>query len=233
MAKTKHKEETKTIFDQEIDLQEQYSKAEHFVEDNKNTIMIVVGLIALCLIAYLAFFQLYIPNQEAEAQSEMFMAEHHFKNSEWQKVLDGEGDYPGVLDIIDSYSGFTKANNLAHYYAGISYLNLGDFDGAIDYLSKFKGKDEIIGSMALGALGDAYMEKGETGQGISYYEKAASNSKNSVSAPLFLMKAAAANEVEGNFKKAKDLYTRVKEDFPDSFQAREVDKYIDLMTSKL
>ncbi len=35
-----------------------------------------------------------------------------------KKHLQGDGNYPGFLEIIDDY-GMTDAANLAHYYAGV------------------------------------------------------------------------------------------------------------------
>ena len=42
----------------------------------------------------------------------------------------GEGKY-GMLDIINEYGG-SPAANLANYYAGMSYLNLKDYQNAVN-----------------------------------------------------------------------------------------------------
>ena len=56
-------------------------------------------------------------------------------------------------------------------------------------LNKYSKKDKVIGSLAIGATGDAYVELGDIEKGISKYIEAADYAKNSFNTPLFLMKA--------------------------------------------
>ena len=225
--KDKNARNTATDFlDEEIDLQEQYGKAEAFINDNRNMVLGVLGGALLIICGFLAFNNVYIPGQETEARSQMFVAEQYFAKDSFQLALNGNDNYPGFLDIIGDYSGMTQSANLAQYYAGICYLNLGDYESAISHLSKFSGDDEIVSSMALGAMGDAYSEQGNLDKGISYYKKAANNSKNEFTGAMYLMKAAAAYESKGEAKSAKSLYEQVKKNYPDSNQTRDIDKYI-------
>ena len=216
----------KTLLDEEIDLQQSYNKAEDFISDNRNMIGVIVAVIALGLIGFFWFTNIYLAGQESEAQEQMFVAEKSFKNGDFKKALEGDGNYPGFVEIIESYSGMTNAVNLAHYYAGISSLNTGDFQGAINYLSDFNGKDEVLSSMALGAIGDANMELGNKSAALSNYKSAANNSENGFSAPLFLMKAGNVLELNGDKAGAKALYERIKKEYGQSTQAQTIDKYI-------
>jgi tetratricopeptide (TPR) repeat protein len=140
--------------------------------------------------------------------------------------------YPGFLQIIDDY-GITKSANLSHYYAGICYLNLGNFEEAIHHLEKFKSKDQVVSAMATGAIGDAYMEMDDVASAAGQYMKAAEMRDNEFSAPIFLMKAGMANEILGNFDEALDAYETIKYDYPMSNEAREIDKYIAKAKGKL
>ena len=45
-------------------------------------------------------------------------------------------------------------------------INLGDNESAIDHLSRFSADDEMISSIALGSMGDAYMNLGDSDQAI-------------------------------------------------------------------
>ena len=56
-------------------------------------------------------------------------------------------------EIIDEFSG-TKAANIASFYAGASYLRLGDFDGAIRHLSDFSSSDFLVQARAYTLMGD-------------------------------------------------------------------------------
>jgi len=212
----------------EIDnLQEQYGKAESFINANTGLVTAaVIGLIAL-MAAYFWYSRVYIPGQESQASEQMFTAQQNFANDAFQVALDGDGDSAGFLEIIDSYSGSTKANNLAHYYAGISYLNLGQFENAIEFLGKFSGGDAVLGGMAQGAMGDAYMELGDTDNGIKHYRNAANASNNDFTGPMWLMRAGQAMSKQGDHAGAKGMFEAIKEKYPKSQEAVNAIKYIE------
>lgn len=218
----KHNEENSEVI---VDVQEVYSKTEHFVENNKKNLSIIVGGIVVVIALYLGYTKMYIAPMEIEAQSSMFMAEKYFEQDSLQKAINGDGLNYGFIDIIDEYSG-TKSANLAHYYLGISYLRTGDFEAAIDELKSFSSDDIMVSSIALGAIGDAYMELNEIGDAISYYEKAAKNQENDLTSPMYLFKAGIAYEEKGDYQAAFDNYTKIKNDYAESSEGRTIEKYL-------
>ena len=193
------------------------SKSEQWVEKNYKSLLLGIGaIIAIILV---------INSSNLEAQDEMFASVNYFEKDSFNLALNGDGQYSGFLDIIDEY-GSTDAGNLAKYYAGACYLNLGDNDNAINYLSKFSAEDEVVSSVALGSLGDAYMNIGETKKAISSWKKAANNSDNSFTSPLYLMRAGMALEDQGNYSEAIKVYNTIKDNYGSSDQGSEIDKYI-------
>ena len=157
---TAKKVDTKKTDERIHSVEEVYSKTEAFIEKNQKIILIVVGILIVIVLGFFGFKKYYIEPQEKEAQSQLFMAEMYFDQDSLQLALNGDGNYFGFLEIIDQY-GLTKSANLATYYAGITYLRLGEFDHAIEYLKKFDGDDDVAAPMAVGAIGDAYMELDE------------------------------------------------------------------------
>jgi len=208
-----------------VAVEEAFSKTEQFIEKNQKIILIVVGAIILVVLGYFGFKRLYIAPREKEAQSQMFMAEKYFEMDSVTKALKGDGNYLGFLDIIDQYK-FTKSANLSHYYAGICYLKKGEFQNAIDQLNDFSSSDELVAPMAIGAMGDAYMELNNTDKAIDYYLKAADKRKNDLTSPIFLMKAGMAYESAGKNDLALKTYMRIKTEFARTNEGREIDKYI-------
>ena len=101
----------------------------------------------------------------------MFMAELYFQKDSFALALNGDEQYEGFLSIADDY-GVTKAGNLANYYAGLCYLNLGEFENAIDYFSDFSSNDIILSSLALGCIGDCYAELDDIETALDFYKKA-------------------------------------------------------------
>jgi tetratricopeptide (TPR) repeat protein len=139
--------------------------------------------------------------------------------------LRGDGNYLGFLDIANDYK-LTYTGNLARYSAGICYLHLGQYQEAIDILDKYSKKDKVIGSLAIGATGDAYVELGDLEKGVSKYIEAADFANNSFNTPLFLMKAGEIYELNGNYPEALKIYERILNEYPESTEGSSVEKYI-------
>ena len=208
-----------------VAVEEAFSRTDQFIEKNQMIIMIVVAAIIVIVLGFFGFKRFYIAPREKDAQSQMFMAEKYFEQDSLKKALNGDGQYLGFLAIIDEY-GITESANLSHYYAGICYLKMGQFEEAIKHLDKFSAGDQLVAPMAKGALGDAYMELKQVEKAAGLYEKAGNMRKNEFTSPLFLMKAAWAYEELSNYEKALTLYQQIKKDYPRSNEGREIDKYI-------
>ncbi|MCQ2307971.1 MAG: tetratricopeptide repeat protein [Bacteroidales bacterium] len=229
MAKENLKKEEERLESIETTL----DSAELFIEKNRKTIVIVVSILVILVLAIFGYKKLVQEPREERAQAAVFRAEAMFEKDDFATALNGNGnDVVGFLDIINEYSG-TKTANLAKYYAGICYLNTGDFNNAIKYLGEFKGKDKMVKPLAIGAMGDANLELGNVAEAAKCYENAANASKNSFTSPMMLVKAAYTYEMAGNYAKAVEMYKAIKADYPNSTEARDIDKYITAAETKL
>lgn len=220
------KEKQESTAEQKVEsIESALTKTERYIEENRKSLSIIFGGILAIVLIYVAFTKLYLGPREDKAINQMYIAEQYFEKDSFKLALNGNGIYPGFLEIIDEY-GFTKAANLAKCYAGICYLHLGDFNNAITYLEKFDSNDKMISNIALGGIADAYAELGKTDDAIKYYLRAADNVKNDLTSPVYLMRAAILMEEKGDFKKAVDTYTRIEKEYSKSAEARQIEKYI-------
>jgi tetratricopeptide (TPR) repeat protein len=201
------------------------SRTERFFEENQKIIIRVVTIILAAAAIFLGIKRFYLMPRDNEARSQMFVAEQYFETDSFNLALYGDGNYSGFIEIIDNY-GLTKAANLCQYYAGISYLRLGEYEDAINYLKKFRSTDKMVAPVAEGAKGDAYVELGDMQKGLQHYLRAAGKSKNNFTTPIYLMKAAEVYEQLKEYGKAIDLYTRIKAEFTDFARNNNIDKYI-------
>ncbi|MCX6325183.1 MAG: tetratricopeptide repeat protein [Bacteroidia bacterium] len=220
MAKNKKDVNPQTI----SSVEETLTRTEQFLEENYKTLLIVLGvLVALVGIVWLG--KLYLNKRNDEALSQMYQAERYLEMDSLNLALNGDGNYLGFLDIAKDYK-FTNSGNLSRYSAGICYLHLGEYQEAIDFLNKYSKKDKVLGSLAIGATGDAYVESGDLDKGVAKYIEAADFAKNSFNTPLFLMKAGEIYELTGKYADALKVYERIENEYPESTEGTTIEKYI-------
>ena len=208
------------------------TKTEQFLESNQKLIGIVIGAIVVVTVGYLGLNKFYLEPRTKGAQEQMFTAQNYFEKDSFNLALNGDGTNPGFLDIIDDY-GSTNAGNLANYYAGISYLNMGQFDNAIKYLKKFDSDDLLLGPISVGAQGDAQLELGKTEKALDLYTEAYKMNNNELTTPIYMLKAGELLESTSKQAEALKLYETIKQKFPESNEGRSIDKYIARAKAKM
>lgn len=201
------------------------AKAEQFVEKNKKKLTIIACAVVVVALAIWAYVALVAQPRQVRAAEDMFAAEQWFNEGNFEQALKGNEEFMGFADIIDEY-GCTKSGNLAKYYAGICQLNLGQYNEAIDLLKSYKGKDAFTGAEALMLIGDAYAELENASEAAHYYEKAAAKANNFIVAPAALWKAGMMYIALGNSDAAVKAFQQIKDNYPESSEYSEADKYI-------
>lgn len=199
-----------------LTLQERY-------EAKKKPINTALTILLVAIVGYFAYDKLLSEPKENKAMTAIAHAQAYFAQDSVNKALNGDGANKGFLSVIKTYGG-TKAGNLANYYAGLCYLQMKDAKNAIKYLKEFNAHGTDIEYMAYGAMGDAYMEMGNTKDGSESYMKAAADKKDNAITPLYLYRAAIAYELNKQNDKAIENLKRIRDEYPQSQQARETDK---------
>lgn len=220
MAKNKKDVNPQTISNVEQTL----TRTEQFLEEHYKELLIGLGIIIVLVgIGWLG--KLYLNNRNDEAQSQIYQAEKYLEIDSLNLALNGDGNYLGFIDVASEYK-FTNTGNLARYSAGICYLRLGEYETAIEFLNKYKKKDKVIGSLAIGATGDAYVELGDLDKGVAKYLEAADYASNSFNTPIYLKKAGEIYELNGEYPKALKVYERIEVEYPESTEGTTIEKYI-------
>lgn len=214
-----------TSQDQDFIVTEALGKSEHFINQNKKSLSIIFGALLLAVGGYFFYQKVYVANKEQEAQSSLFYSEQYFYIDSLKLAINGDGNHPGLKEIVDNY-GVSPSGNLARYYLGMAYMKMKDYPNAIEELRSYDAKDEVTGAIVYGAIGDANMELKNVDEAISFYQKACSENPNNFTTPIMMVKLAIAQESKGNYKEARDLYLRLKKDYSTSTEAAQADKYI-------
>ncbi len=77
------------------------------------------------------------------------------------------------------------------------------------------------------------MEMGEKDKGIKYYKKAADHDGNQFLTPIYLLKAGRVLEMENKPEDAKKMYEELREEYPNSAEAKDIDRYLARVNAKL
>ncbi len=205
-------------------IEESLSRTEQFLEKYQKQLTIAAVAVLLIVGLIYAYKKFYILPQQQEAIEQIFPAQQYFEKDSFDLALNGDGDYPGFIQIIDDY-GATSVARGAYLYAGISFYKIGDYDNAIDYLKKFSSDDKMLTATAYANIGDSYTEKGEFENAAEYYKKAA-DEDNKVLSPVYLMKLGRVYEELGKWQQAADTYQKIKDNYKESTQARSIVKFI-------
>ena len=220
MAKTVNKTD-----EQFANVEESLSKVGLYVVKNQNVIMKLVGILLIIVFLFTGYTKFYIEPLEKEASEKMYIAEFYFQNNDFDKALNGDGQFSGFISVASDYIS-TDAANLANYYAAICQINLGEYENVINSLNEFSTDDVVLSALSTGLIGDANMELGNVSEALNYYVSAANNNVNSFTTPYFMMKQAGIHKINEDYASALEIYNSIKSDYPKSTQALSIDKYI-------
>ena len=214
-------------------LDESASRTEEWVIKNQKYIFIIVGLAAVMVLGFLGFDKFIQEPKESMATNDMFQSQQYFdqavngasKDSLFTLALNGSDGKYGFLDIAEVYSG-TKAGNLSNYYAGMAYLNMKDYTNAVTYLNAFSSEDDVLGPIAKGGIGDAFVQLEQLEDAYDYYVQAAELQSNEYTTPMYFYKAGVIGLKLGNYTKSLEFFNQIKSEFPESTEAKDIDVFI-------
>jgi tetratricopeptide (TPR) repeat protein len=215
--------------DPEERVEQALSQTEEFLHRNGRVLLIILAVAVLLVGGWFAYKHLYMAKRAEKAAAAMYVAQQNFAQGLWDVALEGDGNNVGFLDIIATY-GSTPEANLAKHYAGISYLERGEQDKALDYLEQYKPTEgvpnAIVNAQNLGLQGDIKADNGELTAAAELYAKAVKAGDDPYTTPMYLAKMGTVLAAAGQGTQAAEAWQRILDDYPMSMEAREAEKYI-------
>lgn len=202
-------------------------KAIGFWEKNSKRIIYIASAVIIIVGGYLGYKNFILIPKERKASEDLFVAESFFRKDSFSLALNGSGTVPGFVKVISKYDG-TDAANLARFYAGECYLQLGDFNKAISMFEDFSaGSATQVEAKKEGLLGDAYAELKKNEEALKHYKKAGTLfTDDQALSSEYLFRGALLAEISGKTQDAIDLYTQIKEKYPRTEKGFVVEKYL-------
>ena len=210
-----------------LNVEDALTQSEAFLVKYKNAIIGGVVAVIIIVAGFIMYKNLYAEPREEKAQAALFKGQEYFEQDAYEQALNGDSiGFVGFLKVADDFSG-TKAANLAKAYAGICYAQLGKYEEAVKMLDSFNGKDQMVAPAILGAAGNCYAQLGQLDKAASTLMSAADKADNNTLSPIFLMQAGEILVTQGKYDDAVDAYTKIKDKYFQSYQAMDIDKYIE------
>ena len=210
-----------------LNVEDALTQSEAFLIKYKNAIIGGVVAVIIIVAGFIMYKNLYAEPREEKAQAALFKGQEYFEQDAFEQALNGDSiGYAGFLKVADDYSG-TKAANLAKAYAGICYAQLGKYEDAVKMLDSFDGSDQMVAPAILGATGNCYAQLGQLDKAASTLLSAADKADNNTLSPIFLLQAGEILVKQGKIEEAIKAYTTIKDKYFQSYQAMDIDKYIE------
>ena len=210
-----------------LNVEDALTQSEAFLIKYKNAIIGGVVAVIIIVAGFIMYKNLYAEPREEKAQAALFKGQEYFEQDAFEQALNGDSiGYTGFLKVADDYSG-TKAANLAKAYAGICYAQLGKYEEAVKMLDSFNGKDQMVAPAILGAAGNCYAQLGQLDKAAFTLLSAADKADNNTLSPIFLIQAGEILVKQGKYDDAVNAYTKIKDKYFQSYQAMDIDKYIE------
>jgi tetratricopeptide (TPR) repeat protein len=225
MAEQKHTQDP-------LDMEEALSTSEAFLIKYKGRILGTIAAVVIIIAGFMGYKHFISDPNEVKASEALFKGEQYFGADNFEVALKGDSlGYAGFVKLADEFSG-TDAGNLANAYAGLCYAQLGKYEDAIKYLDKFSGDDLLVAPSVMGALGNCYAQTGQLDKAAATLLKAADRANSLSISPIFLIQAGQILEKQGKNAEAVEAYKQVKNKYGNSYQAMDIDKYIERASLK-
>ena len=119
-----------------------------------------------------------------------------------------------AYEAVAANHGFAAGNRAALESAIILYRQ-GDYQKALDYVSKFSASDNVVSPLAYGLKGDCLVNLDKLDDAVKAFSKAISAADNNPQlVPYFLQKKAVVLAAQGKFGEAAQAYKEIEEKYP-------------------
>ena len=194
---------------------------EQKVQNNKKSILLAIAAVVVVAVAVMFFLNMRQSNalaaDEAIAQADMSLIQGNdsIALTQYMQVADNEG---------------YDAGNRAALQAAILLYKKGEYQKALDYLSKYSPEEAIVGAASYSLQGDCYVNLEKYNEAVAAFDKAISASDdNELYTPLFMIKQANVYRELKDFNKEVAVYEKIKKEYPGDAAAYNlnIDKYIE------
>lgn len=201
-----------------------YARALELYSRNKTYVLAAAAVLAVVIIGYIGY-RFYLLRQGDEAARLLGPIVLTYEQGNYQEALDGTAGRPGLLEIANRY-GRTKDGNLARFYAADALFRLDRKEEALDYFASYDKGADYLGAAAYAGQAAAQEDLGNRRRAAELYREAALVYENNLTSPEYLLDAARNYEAVEEYGSAREVYSMITEQFPESEVADGIEFYL-------
>lgn len=196
-------------------------------KNNKNLRMITIGVgsIIVLILAYFTYKQ-FIWNPSNEKSKDAYYTGLNYASKDSVDLA-----IDALSPVVKKYDG-KQGGELAQFVLARQFMSKGEFNKALKELEGVNVDDTYLSIYTLGLQGDCKSEMKKYSEAFDLYMSAADKLDNEKTTPEYLFKAALCSEEIGDFEKATELYTRIKENYLAYSSSKTIDKYLGRVKNK-
>jgi tetratricopeptide (TPR) repeat protein len=203
-----------------------YVKATQFYDVNRKNVNLALTGIAALIIGLILYSNNRAQNN-ASAEAQFGQVFGLYDQGQYQLAIDGvpERNIPGLKAIVANFGG-SDAGQLARFYLGNSYYQLGKNDEALHAFEDFSPPTDLLAVSRLSGIASCYAAMHDYAKAGEYFEKAATKYPDDIACAENLNSAAYNYALAGEKEKAIGLYTKLKKEYASSSFGRDAERYI-------
>lgn len=202
-----------------------YYKAYGYFDENRSKLILYGGVLVVLIIA--AFFYMNNKNERnAKAGIELGKVMSIYDQGSYLEAIEGRPSEQiiGLKTIVESY-GSTENGETAKIYLANSYQMLGKYEEAFKYYEDYDGDIPIFKAASLAGQAGYYASEKEYEKAAGLFRDAAHISKVNVFNSEYLLKAGINFLNADKDEEAKELFEKIKKDYPGTSAFRDAEKY--------
>ena len=188
----------------------------------------LIGGVAVIAIAAILFFYMNQKKSSNErANVELSRVIPAFDAGMYLESIEGnaQSKVMGLKKIVAEY-GNSENGEIAKVYLGHAYFYLGKVDDALKNYEDYDGSNDLFKAAAFAGEASCYEDKNDFEKAAELYRKASSVSEENALNPQYLLFSGIDLLKIKKTAEAKEIFERVKKDFPTTASGREVERYL-------
>ena len=177
-------------------------------KNNKNLRMITIGVgaIIVLILGYFTYKKLIWEPANEKSKDAYYAGLNYAAKDSVDMAIDE------LKPVVSKYDG-KQGGEIAQFVLARQYMTKGEFNKALEELEGVDVSDTYVAVYAIGLQGDCYSEMKKYKEAIDLYIQAAEKVDNEKTSPEYLFKAGLCAEEIKDFEQAKELYTRIKDNY--------------------